>query len=423
MNAAHHSIPGPDDITRVTLSNGITILARPNFNSPAVSISGYLQAGGINDPDEKLGLAYFTASALMRGTEKRSFQELYDALESIGASMGFSGATHTTTFKGKALAEDIDRLLDILSDTLRSPVFPSRQIDILRAQHLTGLAIRAQSTDEMAALAFDKIVYRGHPYSRPEDGYTETIRQITRQDLVDFHRKIYGPAGMVIAIVGAIDPVQATEKVSAMLGDWENPAQPAPPELPPVQPLDRLTEEKVVIPGKIQSDIVLGTAGPPRRSPDFLPVSLGNSVLGQFGMMGRIGEAVREKAGLAYYAYSSLGGGIGPGPWTVSAGVNPANVEKAVDLIRQEIRRFVDAPVTPEELNDTRESAIGMMPLALESNIGVASALINLERYQLGLDYYRRFESMLRSIDTQQVWEASRRYLHPDKLAVAVAGP
>jgi zinc protease len=166
----------------------------------------------------------------------------------------------------------------------------------------------------------------------------------------------------------------------------------------------------------------MGVAGPPRRSPDFMAASLGNSVLGQFGMMGRIGDVVRERAGLAYYASSSLGGGLGPGPWSVSAGVAPANVDKAIDLIRQEIARFVGAPVSAEELADSQANFTGRLPLTLESNSGVAGALLNLERYALGLDYYRRYHDLVLAVTADEVLEAARRYLHPDQMGIGIAG-
>ncbi len=169
-SATRYSLPGPEDITRTELTNGIIVLARPNFNSPSVVVSGYLAVGNLFDPDEKLGLAGFTASALMRGTARRDFQEIYDALESVGASLGFNGGTHTTGFGGRSLVEDLDLLLEILDETLRQPTFPVEQMERLRAQILTGLAIQAQDTGEMASLTFDKVVYANHPYSRPEDG-------------------------------------------------------------------------------------------------------------------------------------------------------------------------------------------------------------------------------------------------------------
>jgi zinc protease len=418
-----HSLPGPDDITRVELPNGITVLSRAASSSQTVVISGYVRAGALSDPDEKLGLADFTAAALMRGTERRSFSEIYDALESSGASLGISAGVHTTSFHGKALGEDLDLLLQLLFEALSQPVFPPQQVERLRSQILTGLAIRAQDTGEMASLAFDRIVFAGHPYGRPQDGLPETVSRITREDLVAFHRSSFGPKGMVIAVVGAVDPGQAVEKVAAVLGSWENPDQDEPPALPPVRELNGTVEEKVTLPGKSQADIILGALGPERRSADYMAASLGNNILGQFGMMGRIGQSVREKAGLAYYASSSLAAGLGPGVWYVSAGVDPANVPRAIDLIRAEIRRFVSEKVSPEELQDSQENYIGRLPLSLESNAGVASALVNLERYQLGLDYYRNYEQMVRSVTPEDILETARRYLDPDRLAVAIAGP
>jgi zinc protease len=168
---------------------------------------------------------------------------------------------------------------------------------------------------------------------------------------------------------------------------------------------------------------VAGVTGPERRSEDFLPAALGNNILGVFGMMGRVGEAVREDAGLAYYAYSSLSGGMGPGPWYVSAGVDPQNIEQALDLINQEVDRFASQLVTPEELADSQSNFVGRLPLSLESNSGMASAILNLERYDLGLDYYRRYPDLVRAVTSEEVLEAAHRYWLPERLGVGIAGP
>lgn len=417
-----HSLPGPDDITRRVLPNGITILVRPNPSSLSVVISGYLAAGAINEPDEKLGLAGFTALALMRGTAQHDFQQIYEVLESNGASLGIDSGTHTSSFYGHALAEDLDLLTGTLAEALRQPVFPHEHVERLRDQLLTGLAIRAQDTSEMASLAFDELVYAGHPYSRPEDGYPDTIRAITREDLAAFHRKYFGPQGMIISVVGGIDPEGAIDSVARALGDWENPAQPPAPELPALSPLAEMVTRRVHIAGKSEADIVMGVAGPPRSAPGFLAASLGNNVLGQFGMYGRIGESVRERSGLAYHASSSLSGGIGPGPWLFIAGVNPINIDKTIALVREEIARFIALPVSAEELADSQANYIGRLPLSLESNSGVAAALLNLERYQLGLDYYLRYPDLISAITPGEILEVARLYLDPDHLAIAVAG-
>jgi zinc protease len=423
MNKSRSSLPGKDDITRSPLANGLILLSRANFNSPSVVISGYIQAGSLFDPDEKLGLADFTASAMMRGSAQRDIQQIYDALESCGASLSFSAGAHTAGFSGRSLAEDLSLLLNTLAEVVRQPSFPGEQVEKLRAQLLTGLAIRAQDTAGMAALTFDQIVFANHPYGRPEDGYPETIQAIRGEDLADFHHRFYGPRGMVIAIVGAVEPQEAAEQVQRALGDWDNPQQPDAPPLPPLTPLQETVTRRVDIPGKFQSDLVIGVSGPARRDPEYLPVSLGNSVLGQFGLMGRIGDVVREKSGLAYYAYSSLNAGVGPGSWEISAGVNPDNVAKACDLIRGEIARFVEKGVTVEELSDSQANFVGRLPLSMESNSGVAGALLNIERFELGLDYYRRFADLVRAVTPNEVLQAARKYFHPERLAIAIAGP
>lgn len=418
-----HSLPSAADIARQQLPNGILVLARPNFNSPSIAMSGYLLTGALNDPPDKLGLSDFTSLALMRGTQRRNFQEIFDALESAGASFGYNGGTHTTGFGGKALAEDLPLLMQILSDTLREPTFPAEHVERLRAQLLTHLAIQAQDTGDMASQLFDRIVYAGHPYALPEEGTPETIRVIQPADLAWFHRQHYGPQGMVITVVGAVEPQKVIELVAYYLGDWENPKQTAPMPLPPAPVLSRTIREHAVIPGKSQADMILGAPGPQRSDPEFFAAAVGNSILGQFGMYGRVGDVVRERNGLAYYAYSSLSGGIGPGPWYLAAGTDPKNMERVIDLVRQEIRRFTTEPVSPQELEDNQANFIGRLPLSLESNTGVAAAVINLERYQLDMDYYLKYPDLVRAVTPEQILETSRRFLDPERLGIATAGP
>ena len=417
------SLPGPDDIYREILPNGITILTRSNFNSPSVVVTGNLDAGSLFDPDEKLGLADFVTSAVMRGTKKRSFDKIYHELESVGASLGFNSGVHKAGFNGRSLAEDLSLLLTLISESLTQPTFSKVEIEKLRAQLLTGLDIRAQDTADMASMVFDEILFKGHPYSRPEDGRPETVRKITRDDLVRFHREHYGPRGMVIAIVGAVKAEDAVRQVRRVFGGWQVKGQKEPPELPSVKPLRKIVSRNHRIAGKSQSDLVIGTNGPKRLDPEFMAATLGNNILGQFGMMGRIGDVVREKSGLAYYAYSSLSAGIGPGSWEVSAGVNPQNVKKASELIVDELKRFVEEGVTTDELTDSQANFIGRLPLSLESNGGVANALLNIERYDLGLDYYRRYADLVNEVNREDVLNAARKFIDPNRLAIAVAGP
>jgi zinc protease len=418
-----HHLPGEDNTSRIVLSNGITLLLFSNPDSAAVVLSGYFQAGSMFDPPEKLGLAYYTSSSLMRGTHHRSFQQMYNELETAGATVGFGSSVHTVGFGGRGLAEDLPLLLDIVADCLLHPEFPPEHVERLRTQLLTGLAIRAQDTAEMSSLTFDELLFAGHPYGLPEDGFPETIQRITREDLIAFHQQHYGPDGLVLVIVGAIRPEEVTALVEEKLGVWQPRPQAQPPRFEPPKPPQATTRRHVFIPGKQQVDLVMGGLGPRRIDPDYLVASLGNNILGQFGMMGRIGESVRENAGLAYYAAAGLNAWTEGGSWEISAGVDPANLERAIDLIRAEIERFTHEPVSAEELSDSQAFFAGRLPLNMESNQGVASSLLNIERFKLGLDYYRNYPQMIASIQPEQILEIARRYLNLDQFVIVSAGP
>ena len=416
-------MPGPDDIARETLPNGITILARANFNSPTLSIRGYLPSGSIFDPDEKLGLSYLTANSLMSGTTHHDFQSLYNEIESVGAKIGFSSGTLTSAFSAHSLSEDLDLILGLVAECLRHPTFPERDFKRLKMQMLTGLAIRAQDTAAMASMLFDQAVFAGHPYERPDDGYVETVQAIKREDLVEFYQRTFGPKGLTIAIVGAVEAQKAVDAVKAALGDWENPIQQPLPEFPPLAPVAQPIRKSLTINGKFQADVVMGCQAPERLSPDYFPLLIGNNILGEFGMMGRLGKSVREDSGLAYYVYSNLSSSLGPGAWEMIAGVNPRNVEQAIDLMIAEARRFVSEPVSAEELDDSKSLFLGRLPLLLESNGGVAISLLNMERFNLGLDYFIHYPGKIKAVTPEEIHETSRKYLDPDKLIIAVAGP
>lgn len=423
MTPPTSSLPGPDDIVRRELPNGIVVLVRPNHASPTIALHALLRAGAVFETRETAGLAYFTASALMRGTARRDFQTIYEEIESIGASLSISGGMHSTRVYGRSLAEDLPTLLDVLADALRNPTFPDAQVERLRGEMITWLQYRQQDTRQRASMAFKELAYPpGHPYSRSTRGYLESVANLSRDCIAAFHREHYGPRGMIVVIVGATPAEQAIAQVEAALGDWRNPDQPPLPALPDLTPTAAVRRADVTIADKTQADIVLGVPGPSRYAPDWWGAVLANHILGLFGLMGRLGDVVREQLGLAYYSYSQLHGGPGPGAWEVSAGVNPANVELAIEKIAGELQRMATTPVTEEELEENKSYFTGSLPLSLESNEGVAGALMHMERYQLGLDYLQRYADLVRAVTREEVLAAAAHYLS-QPYAVAVAGP
>ncbi len=417
------SYPGPETIRRHVLDNGITVLLYENMSSNTVALSGVVRAGAVVEPAAQAGLADFTADLLIRGSSRWTFEASAEALESVGAGIGFGGSRHTTGFSTHSLVEDLDLVLDIAADALLRPLFPADHVERVRGQTITGLQMRANDTGDMARLAFYEAAYPGHPYSRSINGYEETVSGLQVADLAGFHARYYGPRDMIIGLAGAIRADEALAKLESAFGGWRNDAQEAVPLVGDVARPSGLTRRAVAMPDKHQVDVVMGLPGPRRAAPDYLDASLMNSILGVFGMMGRIGHNVREEQGLAYYASSRLHGGLGPGPWVASAGVAPDKVEQAIESIRHEIRRIQDEPAPAEELADSQAYRTGSLPMSLETNHGLVDVITDMELYNLGLDYLQTYTPRILAITADDVMAAARKYLSADDLVIAVAGP
>ncbi len=418
------SIPSADNICRVKLDNGIILLVYENAAVQSVNIMGSIHAGSIYEAPNKSGLASFAALALMTGSASRGFDEIHSALEDIGADLDIRGYVHKVGLSGKALAEDLPQLLDIAHDALRYPTFPEEHIERLRGERLTWLQYSHFNTRYRAAKAMRQALYpKTHPYHYGIYGTEETLPNISRDDLMRYQAAHFGPRDMILVIVGAVTADEAVHQVAEIFGDWQNPHQ---PDVIEAAAPDKSTDDRrqfVFVPGKTQSDIKMGAIGPSRYAEDYLPAQLANSVLGEFGMMGRIGKNVREQKGLAYYAFSQLGGGHGPDPWSISAGVNPDNVELAVDSIMEEIERLISETVSDNDIADNQSYFTGRLPLRLESNEGIAAHIHSMESYHLGLDYLADYKEKIYRITKEDMLAAAQNYLKPAEMVIAVAGP
>jgi zinc protease len=416
------SLPGPDDTLRRSLPNGITVLARENWAAPSVVVEGYLVAGNLDEPAHLPGLASFTVSMLSRGTRKRTFAEINETIESVGASVGFSSDRHIINFSTKSLAEDLDLVLAVLAEELRSPAFPAQYVDRVRGLRLTALAERENDTRQMAGRAFRELMFGDHPLGRDMLGTRDSITAIQRDMLAEFYESFFRPQGMVVTVVGAVPAEEAVRKIEAAFGDW-NGLRPARAALPSVAPIVDVRKRHALMPDKTQCDMVLGWHGMRRLDPDFDSARLANTVLGVFGLMGRLGENVRERQGMAYYAYSRVSGDREPGTWVTVAGVNPANVSRARQAMLDEVKRLQDEPVPADELEDCKSYLTGSVPLQLETNDGVASLLADIEWHGLGLDYLERYPTIINALTAEQVQQVAQKYLRPDAYVFALAGP
>jgi zinc protease len=408
---------------RTTLDNGAVVTVQETSMSPAVTISAAFLAGSLYDPPELTGLAYLTGRVIDRGTQRRSADLIAEELDDRGVSLRVGSNRHHLTLSCTCLAEDFDNVFAIVLDVARRPSFPEQELEKRRAETITALR---QDDDNPAVRAvetlFELLYGAEHPYGRRIKGTPETVERIDRQALRTFRAERIRPSVLSLVIVGDVTAGHALARASAELDDW-NDAPPAVVDVPPPAVPATRRERVLTIPGKSQTDIAYGFATIRRLDPRYHAYWMMNNILGQFGLGGRLADNIRERQGMAYYAFSGFDPSVGEGPLLIRAGVDPRNVERAVHAIDHEVERLGAEGPTSDELSETRESLIGSIPRLLETNQSIASFLQVSEQFGLGLDYDRRLPALLRAVTMEEVRRAAAEVLRPETAAVATAGP
>ena len=422
---------GPDTVARSTLANGIVLLVYPNPSSPSVAIAAQHAGGAILESEDDCGLAGLTADGLNRGTASRSFMEFSAELDDVGAALNFGAGIEYGSFSGRALAEDLDVLLRLAADGVRHATFPDDEVQRLRDQALTGIAHVENNPGALADRRFRELLFgRDNPYGRPDEGYAETMRDLTPDDVRAFHAASYDPESLVLAVVGAVTPDHVQDLAARYFEDWQGPGSGAAQrQREAIREFDTAAttaggvREDLSMAGKTQTEFTLGWPGVRRLDAEYFAVMIGNYILGQLGLGGRIGANVRDAQGLAYHATSHTEAGHARMPWTIRAGVNPVNVARAVTSGLTEARRLMDEPPTDEELRLTKQAMIGSLPLRLERNGGIAGMLLTIENYGLGLDYLERYPDIVEAVTADDVQQAAARLLDPEATTLVTAGP
>lgn len=417
------SVGGIAQASRYQFANGMIALVHRNPSTPTVSVRGELRLGAVDEPATANGLALLTGAALIRGAGERTFQQLVAETEARGCGVSAAGGLHTTSFGGRALVEDLPLILEFLADMLIRPTFPLHEVTKLRNQFLMSLREQEEEPMTRASRTIHTLLYPSeHPYSRLSTGTFMTVQALERDDLVRFHGA-YHPQDAIIAVVGDVEPDAVFAALERHFGSWNPVRPPRTTALPAVPLLQEPQRCDIVMEGKLQSDVIWAVHGLARNDPDFYPAMLANLILGRLGLGGRLGEEVRENQGMAYYCSSSLDADLGAGPWSAVAGVNPNDVERAIEAMLHEIRLFAHEGPTAQELADARDFLTGMLVLGLETNDGMAGTLLAIERYQLGLDFIERYPALLAAVSHEQILDVARRYLGGVGYALAVAGP
>jgi zinc protease len=413
----------PLNPVRQTLENGVVVIAEENHTTPAVALIAMVRAGGYDDPQGREGTAALVARVLDRGTATRSADVIADDLDGRGASLSASAGRHQIGVAAACLVEDLAPVMQIAADVLRAPVFPDADVETRKAEILTTIR---QEDDDPASVAvnhFMEDVYDGHPYARRVRGTAETVQELQRADLAAFHQRWFTPAALTVVAVGSLPAAALVEQVAAAFGDWSgNGARRALDVADAASPPTRRVE-RIAMPDKAQADVAYGFVGVRRLDPRYLAASVMNNALGQYALGGRLGDSIRERQGMAYYVYSSLDGGLGPGPLMVRAGVSAENVERTIASIDFELSSIVSEGFSDREIAESKQYMVGALPRQLETHAGIAGFLLTAELFGLGLDYDRRLPDLIRAVTYEAAMETARGLLQPARATVVVAGP
>jgi zinc protease len=407
---------------RHVLDNGLRLITVENRTMPAVCLLAGVRAGAFDDHPGLEGTAALAARVLDRGTDMRSAAAIADDLDGRGASLGVGAGRHMTTLSAVCLSQDFDAVASIVADVLLHPAFDAREVETRRAELVTTIRQEEDDPTSRAVTGLAELLYGSHPYARRSHGTVESIERVTRDELIEHHRRSFVPPATTVIVVGDVEPLRVNMTLGDAFGAWSQP-WPGLRSVPDVVgPRERQLRVQPMM-AKAQADIAYGFVGLRRTDPAYYAALVMNNALGQYGLGGRLGDVIREREGMAYYVLSALDATVGPGPLAIRAGVAPSNVERTVALIDAELAAIRRQGFTATELADSKQYLSGSLPRQLETNAAIASFLLSADLFDLGLDFDVRLPALVSAVTDEQVHEAARRLLDPTRAAVSVAGP
>jgi zinc protease len=407
---------------RRMLPGGLTVYAARVAGVPLVSLELVARAGGQHDPLDKAGLATFTASLIDEGSARRDSLEIAAWVERLGGYL-YSAADWDSGYVAAALlSEHLDAGLDLLAEIALSPTFPEREIERIRKQRLAELMRRAYDPSSQADDRLSEAIYSGTPYGSSLLGRAASLETIGRDEVVAFYESHYSLAGATVIAVGDLDPEALIHGVERTLAPrpGQEPA-PASPGIRPA-PLDGVTVHIMDRPGAAQTELRLGHAGVKRTDPDFLALTVLNMLLGG-KFTSRINMNLRERHRYTYGASSRFAGRLGPGPFVVDAAVSTESAGDAAREVLGELRRIREDRVEPGEMDETVSYMVGVYPYTLQTIGDVAKRLEVLAVYGLPDDYYDAYTERLVRTTRDQLLEAARRHIDPERIAIVAVGP
>jgi len=409
------------DIQTWQTDNGVKVFFVEAHEIPMVDLQVVFDAGSSRD-QKKSGLAMLTSGLLNEGAAGMNADAISQNFENLGAIYGSDTGYDSSLISLRSLTDPkkLQPALINLKHVMQQPDFPEDSLERLRKQMLIGIRHKQQSPGSLAKDAFFASVYGEHPYAIPKVGTEETIQKLTREDVITFHKNYYVAANAIVAIVGDLSRKQAEQLVADITKDL--PTGKKPPALPVVNALTEAKNISIDHPSS-QTHILVGQPGLMRGDPDYFALYVGNHVLGGGGMVSRLFNEVREKRGLSYSAYSYFSPMKQLGPFTAGLQTKTDQTLQALTVLNEQIEEFIKNGPTEDELKASKKNITGGYPLRINSNRKIIGYLAVIGFYGLPLDYLDTFNKNVESVTIDQIKDAFKRRLTPDKFVTVMVGP
>ncbi|MCC5656736.1 insulinase family protein [Nostoc sp. XA010] len=405
-----------------TLNNGLRVLLLRDRNLPTINLSGQIDAGTEFDGNQKAGLANLTAANLMNGTQTKNALTLAKTLEDRGADLNFGTSREGVSVSGEGLSANLPILIQTLADVLENATFPADQLELSRQRALISLKVQLDDPRGLGRQVFQQAIYpENHPFhSFPT---AESLKSITRDDLLGFYQTHYRPDSTTIALVGDFDPLKVKLLLHQAFGKWSATGKPPVLEIPTVPLPKTLTRLNKVIPGKSEAVTYIGYNGISRKDPRYYAALVLNQILGGDTLSSRLGTEVRDRQGLTYGIYSSFAAGINPGPFLIQMQTAPGDAQKAIASTLALLKQLREQGVTEAEFNAAKRSITNSYPVDLANPSDVSTIILDNAVLGLSRSEIRDFPQRIQAVTMTQMQEAIEDLIKPESLIIVTAGP
>jgi zinc protease len=405
------------------LKNGLRVLFVERHDLPIVSVRLVMDVGAGDLPGVRSGAVAFMGSMLEQGAGKRSALALSDEYEALGAEHSAWCDFDTCGANVKVLASRLPAALDLLADVTQRPTFPSDEVERVRKRWLASIQQEKNSPGAMEQNAIAAAVFgRAHPYGHSLRGQTADIEKLTRAEVEQVYRRAFAPRSATILVAGDAAPAELRTLLESRFGSWAGGAAVRAPVGHPARPGKKAGRVVLVdVPGAAQSQVFLASEGVAFATPDRIPLSVMNLILG--GMFSsRINLDLREAKAYTYGAHSRFSMRHGAGAFVAGGAIFADHTADAVRALLAQIDRIRNEPVSPEELADAKENAKLALPARFESVDEVTGALEDIAVYGLPLDEFAQRAAKIDAVTAADVQRVAKAWLHPEVMRIVIAG-